>query len=57
MFEGFDRVEVIKALHSLEKGKAAGPDGFMIKISRNLSSLISPIVQLFNIILESGHPP
>ena len=50
-------VELKRALKALQKGKAPGPDGFVVEIYQNVSCLHKLIVNLFDIILSTGNIP
>ena len=56
-FQGFTLVEVDKAIHSLSRGEATGPDGLMAEVYQNLPCLHKPIQALFNVILDTGNIP
>ena len=56
-FEAFSAVEVYKAVHSMSKKKASGPDGFMAEAYQNLPGVLNPLRQLFNLILNTGRMP
>ena len=43
-----------RAVHGLAKKKAAGPDGYMAEVYQNLPSVLKPLQDSLNIILETG---
>ena len=50
-------VGVKKAMAVMAKTKAAGGDGLIAEVFRNLPCLIKPAVELFNLILRRGRMP
>ena len=56
-FEKFSEVEIRKALGSMAKKKAAGHDGYVAEVYQHLPCLISPIKDLFDLILQTGCLP
>ena len=51
------KVEVRKAVATMAKKKDAGDDGLVAELLQNLSSLIKPVVRLYNLILLNGRMP
>ena len=56
-FEPFSATEVYRAIHSLSKSKAAGPDGYTAEVYQNLPGILQPLQDLFNAIMSTGHIP
>ena len=50
-------VEIKKAVYSLAKNKAAGPDGCMAGVYQNLHSILKPLSDLLNSIMDTGAAP
>ena len=51
------QVDVKRALRSLRRSKAPGPDGHVAEIYRNHWCMLTPLVCLFNVVLETGRFP
>ena len=56
-FLPFSETEVYRAVRSLAKKKAAGPDGFPAEVYQQLPGVLQPQKELFNLILKTGHIP
>ena len=56
-FAPLQSVEVRSALDAPQKGKAPGPDGYVVEIYRNLPRLLDLIAQLYNIAAATARIP
>ena len=56
-FLPFNDTEVYRAVRSLAKKKAAGPDGFPAEVYQQLPGVLRPLRELFNLIIKTGHIP
>ena len=57
IFEKIHLIEVERAIGSMQKKKAPGPDGYAADIYQHLHCMWGPMLSLFNQILQTGRVP